>query len=201
MTLRRQGILFVISAPSGAGKTTLCNGLQHGPEFVYSISCTTRAKRPGEVDGEDYHFLSDEDFQQRLVRGEFIEHAQVHGRRYGTLRETLTGNLERGVDVLVDVDIQGAAAIRACKDSGILEALVDVFLMPPNLELLRHRLQKRATETPEQIELRLTNARAEMEHWREYRYAIVSGSVQEDLHHFNAIIDAERLRSRRFLLA
>lgn len=200
MNLRRKGILFVISAPSGAGKTTLCNGLQHGPEFVYSISCTTRAKRPGEVDGVDYFFLSEDDFKKRIASGDLLEHAQVHGKFYGTLRETVVDNLDRGIDVLLDIDFQGAAQVRACADTTIREALVDVFLMPPSFDMLRHRLEKRATESREQIELRLANARREIEHQREYRYTIISGSVQEDIENFNAIIAAERQRSRRLLI-
>jgi guanylate kinase len=201
MNIRRKGILFIISAPSGAGKTTLCNGLQHGPEFVFSVSCTTRAKRPGEVDGTDYFFLSEEEFKQRVARGDFIEHAQVHGKFYGTLRQTVVDNLDRGVDVLLDIDFQGAAQVRACADATIRDALVDVFLMPPSIELLRFRLQKRATESAEQIELRINNARREIEHQRDYRYTIISGSVQEDIENFNAIITAERQRSSRLVIS
>lgn len=200
MNIRRKGILFVISAPSGAGKTTLCNGLQHGPEFVFSVSCTTRAKRPGEVDGVDYFFLSEDDFKKRLDRGDFLENAQVHGKFYGTLRETVVDNLNRGIDMLLDIDFQGAAQVRACPDATIHDALVDVFLMPPSIDMLRHRLQKRATETAGQIELRLANARREIEHRSEYRYTIISGSVQEDIENFNAIIAAERQRSRRLVI-
>lgn len=200
MNIRRKGILFVISAPSGAGKTTLCNGLQHGPEFVFSVSCTTRAKRPGEVDGVDYFFLSEDDFKKRLERGDFLENAQVHGKFYGTLRETVVDNLNRGIDMLLDIDFQGAAQVRSCPDATIHDALVDVFLMPPSIDMLRHRLQKRATETAAQIELRLANARREIEHRREYRYTIISGSVQEDIENFNAIIAAERQRSRRLVI-
>jgi guanylate kinase len=197
VNIRRKGILFVISAPSGAGKTTLCNGLRQSAEFVFSVSCTTRPRRPGEVEGEDYYFLRAEEFEKRVQCGDFLEHAQVHGHRYGTLRATVVKNLEQGIDVLLDIDTQGAATIRATNDPAIQEALVDIFLMPPSFDELRHRLLRRATETPEQIETRLSNARREMPHWRDYRYTIVSGAVEEDLHHFRVIMGAERQLSRR----
>jgi guanylate kinase len=196
----RRGILFVVSAPSGAGKTTLCNALRQTPDFVYSVSCTTRAPRPGEIDGEDYTFLSKEEFERRVKAGEFLEHATVHGHRYGTLRATVLNHLNQGVDVLLDIDIQGAAAIRASSDKQINEALADVFIMPPSLDELRHRLAKRATESPEEVEIRLRNAAAEMKNWRLYRYSIISGSVEEDLQKFRAIMRAERYLSRRLLL-
>ena len=196
----RRGILFVVSAPSGAGKTTICNALRQTPDFVYSVSCTTRNPRPGEIEGEDYCFLTREEFARRVDAGEFLEHASVHGHHYGTLRSTVISHLNQGVDVLLDIDIQGAAAIRACTDPQIIDALADVFIMPPNREELRHRLLKRATETPEQIEVRLRNAAEEMKSWRLYRYAIISGSVEEDLGKFRAIMRAERYLSRRLLL-
>jgi guanylate kinase len=196
----RRGILFVVSAPSGAGKTTLCNALRQTKDFVYSVSCTTRSPRPGEIDGEDYTFLSKEEFARRVEAGEFLEYANVHGHSYGTLRSTVLNHLNQGVDVLLDIDIQGAAAIRACSDPQIIDALADVFIMPRSLDELRHRLIKRATETPEQIEVRLRNAAGEMKSWRLYRYSIISGSVEEDLEKFRAIMKAERYLSRRLLL-
>jgi len=196
----RRGILFVVSAPSGAGKTTLCNALRQTPDFVYSVSCTTRTPRPGEIDGEDYHFLSREDFERHVQAGEFLEHANVHGHSYGTLRSTVLKHLNQGVDVLLDIDIQGAASIRACTDRQIIDALADVFLMPPSLDELHHRLLRRGTETPEQMGIRLRNAAAEMKSWRLYKYSIISGSMEEDLQKFRAIMRAERYLSRRLLL-
>src|SRR3977135_3032479 len=112
----RTGILFVVSAPSGAGKTTLCDALRQTPNFVYSVSCTTRAPRAGEIDGEDYRFISDEDFRRRIAAKEFLEYAQVHEHFYGTLREPILANLKNGVDVLIDIDTQGAASIRNYQD-------------------------------------------------------------------------------------
>lgn len=195
----RTGILFVLSAPSGAGKTTLTTALRHKPDFVYSVSCTTRAPRPGEIDGEDYYFLGEEDFTARIAAGEFLEHALVHGRRYGTLKRTVTDQLRRGVDVLIDIDTQGAASIRACDDPFIQDALADVFIMPPSIAELRRRLLKRGTETPEQIEIRIANAAAEMARWRDYRYTLISGSMEEDIEKFRAVMRAERYLSRRLV--
>ncbi len=189
-----------MSAPSGAGKTTLCDALRQTPDFVYAVSCTTREPRAGEIAGEDYHFLSEADFQERVTAGEFLEYARVHEHYYGTLRAPIRADLENGVDVLIDVDTQGAASIRNYKDAFIRQALCDVFIMPPDLEELRRRLTKRGTETEEQIELRLINAAREMELWRDYRYTIISKSMEEDLLKFRHIMGAERYLSRRLVL-
>ena len=197
----RYGILFVVSAPSGAGKTTLCDALRQTPDFVYSVSCTTRAPRAGEIDGEDYHFISEPDFLARVTAGEFLEHAEVHGKYYGTLREPTLSNLQKGVDVLIDIDTQGAAAIRKFEDVFVRQALADVFIMPPDLEELRRRLTKRGTETGAQIEQRLQTAAREMELWRDYRYTIISQSIEEDLMKFRHIMGAERYLSSRMILA
>jgi guanylate kinase len=195
----RSGILFVVSAPSGAGKTTLVERIRQTPNLFYSVSCTTRAPRPGEIDGQDYWFLSDPDFRERIAKGDFLEHAHVHGDHYGTLREPVVTNLKGEKDVLIDIDTQGAAVIRNCGDPVILDALADVFIMPPDLEELRKRLLKRGTETMEQIDSRLTTASREMEHWRDYRYTIISGSVEEDLQRFRQIMEAESYLSRRLV--
>ena len=196
----RCGILFVVSAPSGAGKSTLLNALRPTAGFVYSVSCTTRPPRPGETDGEDYHFITRTEFQRRIIAGDFLEHAEVHGNFYGTLRSNVLAQLEAGTDVLIDIDTQGAASIRANGGALIHDSLVDVFIMPPSVEELRRRLLKRGTETPEQIEIRLGNATHEMEAWRDYRYTIITGSVEEDITKFRAIMRAERYLSRRLTL-
>ena len=128
-----------------------------------------------------------------------MEHAQVHGDHYGTLRQPIVTNLETGRDVLIDIDTQGAAVIRNCGDPLIRDALADVFIMPPNLEELRKRLLKRGTETAQQIDSRLDTAAREMEHWRDYRYTIISGSVEEDLQRFRQIMEAESYLSRRLI--
>lgn len=200
LEFRRRGILFVVSAPSGAGKSTLLNALRPGADFVYSVSCTTRAPRPGEIDGEDYHFLTPEDFAGRLAAGEFLESAEVHGNHYGTRRAVVIDQLAAGVDVLIDIDVQGARQIRADANAEIHASIADIFIMPPSGDELRRRLVKRGTETPGQIEVRLANAATEMEAWRDYRYTLVSGSVEEDLQKFRAIMRAERYLSRRLLV-
>ncbi len=198
--MNRSGILFLISAPSGGGKSTLLKLLSEKPDFTYSVSCTTRAPRPGEEDGRDYHFLSVAEFERRIAAGEFIEHAQVHGNFYGTLRRPILDSMDSGLDVMMDVDIQGAARIRADADARLQAALVDIFLMPPSLDEVRRRLLKRGTETPGQLEVRLRNAETEMAQWKNYRYTILSGTPMQDFENFRAIMQAERMRSSRMLV-
>ena len=197
MKFSRHGILFVISAPSGAGKTTVVQALRKTGNSFYSVSCTTRAPRGGEIDGVHYHFLSHADFLAKLEQGDFLERAQVHGDYYGTLREPVLSNLKNGVDVLIDIDTQGAATIRNSDDPIVRQALADIFIMPTEVEELRRRLMKRGTETEQQIESRLATAAREMELWRDYRYTIVSGSVEEDLENVRNIMSAETFLSRR----
>jgi guanylate kinase len=139
------------------------------------------------------------EFERRIAAGDFLEYARVHDHYYGTLRQSIVDHLREGVDVLVDIDVQGAATIRQSKDPFIQDSLVDIFIMPPSLDELRHRLQKRGTESPEQIEFRLENAATEMKCWREYKYTIISGSMEEDLTKFRAITRAERYLSRRII--
>jgi guanylate kinase len=191
----RLGVLLVVSGPSGTGKTTLCKRLCEEGQAIFSVSCTTRAPRPGEVDGKDYFFLSEEEFVARIGRGEFFEHANVFGRRYGTLKSFVTDNLKRGVDVLMDIDVQGAEQVRACDDALVRRCLAQVFVLPPSIEELRQRLAGRGTESAEAFELRVGKAVAEMEHWPLYDYALVSGSRDEDYARFKAILTALRMRS------
>jgi guanylate kinase len=192
----RHGILFILSAPSGAGKSSLLNAIRPNADFLFSVSCTTRPPRPGETDGVDYHFISREEFERRIDGGEFLEYAFVHGNYYGTLRENVMRELVAGRDVLLEIDVQGAATVRGHRGE-ITDSLADVFLMPPTFEVLRQRLLKRGTESPEQLELRLANAKREMEAWREYRYLIVSGTVEDDATNFLSIMRAERQVCRR----
>src|SRR5437660_389469 len=195
----RYGILFVLSAPSGAGKTTLVDALRQSSEFIYSVSWTTRPARAGEVEGEDYRFVAEEEFNARAKAGEFLEHATVHGHRYGTLLKPIVENLMNGRDVLIDIDTQGAASIRNSKDEFVRQALADIFIMPPDVDELRRRLTKRGTETIEQIEARLATAIREMESWPKYRYTIISRTTEEDLQKFRHIMNAERYLSRRLI--
>ncbi len=196
--LQRRGILCIVSGPSGSGKTTLCRALsQSDPLCDYAVSCTTRKPRTGEVDGKDYHFLTREDFEARTTRGELLEWAEVHGNLYGTLKSAVLDRIGRGEDVLMDIDVQGAELVRRNPDPVISGALIDIFILPPDREELEKRLSGRGTEDPEELALRLRNALEEMRHWRAYGYTIVSGSPEEDLRRFRAIIEGERCRTSR----
>ncbi len=197
MTLPQQrlGLLIVVSGPSGSGKTTLCRKAADAGEAIFSVSCTTRAPRSGEVDGKDYFFVSDAEFQAKIKAGELFEHAEVHGRWYGTLKSFVLENLKRGVDVFLDIDVQGAAQVRACDDEILRRCHLDIFILPPSVEELRSRLAGRGTEDAAAFELRMTNAIAEMEHWPEYDYTLVSSTREEDEASFRAILKAERMRT------
>lgn len=194
---QRTGILLVVSGPSGSGKTTLCRRLAGENEAHYSISCTTRSPRPGEIDGKDYHFLSREQFLTKRQNGEFLESAEVHGNLYGTLRSEVVRYLAVGRDVVMDLDVQGAGLVRKCEDSSIRTALVDLFVMPANEEELFKRLSGRGTDSAEVIELRMKNAIEETRHWPEYTYRLISGTQEEDYTRFKSLIVAERLRVSR----
>lgn len=165
--------------------------------MYYTISCTTRPQRPGEENGRDYFFLTEEEFTRRIGAGEFLEHAQVHGRRYGTLKSEVLPALRSGQDVIMDLDVQGAAQLRACADPDIRRALVDVFIMPAGLDDLRARLSGRRSESEEELDLRLRNALLEMQHWRHYTYTLISHTREADLAAFRSILQAERRRSER----
>ena len=194
---QRTGILLVVSGPSGSGKTTLCRRLAGENEAHYSISCTTRSPRPGEIDGKDYHFLSREQFLSKRQNGEFLESAEVHGNLYATLRSEVVQYLAVGRDVVMDLDVQGAELVRKCEDASIRAALVDLFVMPANEEELLKRLSGRGTDSAEVIELRMKNAIEETRHWSEYTYRLISGTQEEDYARFKSLIVAERLRVSR----
>ena len=187
----------MVSGPSGSGKTTLCRRLADEKEAHYSISCTTRLPRDGEIDGKDYHFLTTKDFQSRIDASEFLEHAKVHENYYGTLKTEVVNQLAVGIDVVMDIDVQGANQVRSCSDSQIKVALIDLFVMPPSEEELRSRLTGRGTDTEEIIALRMRNALEEMEHWPEYSYRLISATREEDYLNFKSLMVAERLRVSR----
>jgi guanylate kinase len=192
--------LLVVSAPSGAGKTTVCRGLLASqPGLARAITCTTRAPRAGEVGGRDYHFLQPEEFERRVRAGEFLEHAEVYGHRYGTLRAEARQRLEAGQDVLLTVDVQGVANVRTAAegDALIRAALVSVFLTTASLAELERRLRGRGTDSPETIQRRLAVARAELAQASRFDYLLVSGTVAEDRRRLEAIYVAENLRVGR----
>ncbi len=193
-------MLVVISAPSGAGKTTLCEQtLAARPNMTRAITCTTREPRPGEKDGVDYYFLDAGDFLKRVQAGNFLEHATVYGNSYGTLKSEVLGKLRSGKDVLLNVDVQGAAAIRAHaeEDAELKTALVTVFLTPPSMSILEVRLKKRGQDSPQIIAKRLSVAKQEIVQWKNFDYLIVSSSIAEDVRRLQAILDAEQMRQGR----
>ena len=197
---RTAPLLILISAPSGAGKTTLVNLLLAAqPLMTRAITCTTREPRPGEKDGVDYHFFAAEDFLRRLQAGNFIEHATVYGNSYGILKSELLGKLREGRDVLLNVDVQGAATIReqAASEPELRRALVTIFLTPPSLAVLAQRLKKRGADAAAVIQKRLAVARQEIAQWKNFDYLLISGSKQEDLRRALAIIESEKMRSAR----
>ena len=193
----RSGILYLVSGPSGSGKTTLCRRLSNEGEASYAISCTTRKPRDGEENGKDYFFLSIPEFQHKIASGELLEHAEVHGNFYGTLLSEVLNKLEAGVDVVMDIDVQGAALVRQSEHPIIQQSLVDIFIMPPNTEELRKRLTGRGTDSQDIIETRMRNSLDEMQHWPKYSFRIVSGSHEEDYTFFKALLHGERLRISR----
>ena len=193
----RSGILYLVSGPSGSGKSTLCRRLAAEGEAEFSVSCTTRQPRSGETHGKEYFFLTVAEFEEKVAAGDFLEHALVHGNHYGTLRSEVLGRLAAGIDVVMDIDVQGAAQVRACDDESIRLALVDLFVMPPDEEELASRLRGRGTDSDEVIELRLRNAIDEMHHWREYRYRLLSATPEEDYARFKSLLTGERMRVSR----
>ena len=193
-------LLVLISAPSGGGKTTVCSQLLAGrPGLTRAITCTTRAPRPGEKNDVDYYFLDPSDFQRRVQAGEFIEHATVFGHSYGLLRSELLDKLRRGRDVLLNVDVQGAATIgaQAQREPELQGALVTVFLTPPSLAVLAERLKKRAADAPAEIQKRLGIARKEIAQWSQFDYLLISTTIPEDLRRMLMIIEAEKMRVKR----
>jgi len=191
-----EGILFVLSAPSGGGKSTILKKVMADlPGLVFSVSHTTRPPRPGEKDGQDYHFVSREDFltiQQRDPSG-FLEWAEVHGNLYGTSREEVAQQLQIGRDVVLDIDVQGAMQVVKAVDS------VTVFITPPSLVELEQRLRGRGTESEENIALRLDNAKKELSQRDKYKYLVVNDQLSDAVESLRAVIIAERCRRQRSL--
>lgn len=186
-----RGVLVIVSSPSGAGKTTLTRRLleEFKGQLEFSVSYTTRPMRPGEVDGRDYHFVSTDKFEEMVERGEFAEHAYVHGNRYGTAEAPIESALAAGHDIIFDVDFQGGASLSSRWPNDSLK----IFILPPSVDALKSRLRQRATDSQEVIDRRLRKAREELEHYNEYEHLIVN----DDLERAYAILRAIYL-TRRF---
>ena len=200
----RTPFVLVLSAPSGGGKTTVGqNLLKQNPRLRRVITCTTRAPRAGEVDGVDYFFLTPEDFDARVKRGDFLEYANVFEKRYGTLKSEVIRPLGEGFDVLLIIDVQGAAAARRqfADDPALGNALVTIFMTPGSSAELTSRLHGRATETAEAMHKRLSQADQEVAQAPKFDYIVVSGTREEDLRKMQAIYDAEGLRQHRVHLS
>ncbi|MFO1488176.1 MAG: guanylate kinase [Verrucomicrobiota bacterium] len=193
-------LLIVISAPSGGGKTTLCDQLLAArSNMARAITCTTRPPRPGEKDGVHYYFLDAADFLRRVQAGNFLEHATVYGQSYGTLKTEVLNKLRQGKDVLLNIDVQGAASVReaALNDPELKRSLVTIFLTPPSLPILEARLRKRGTDAEPVIQKRLAVARQEVAQWKNFDYLILSEGIADDLQAAQAIVEAEKMKAQR----
>jgi guanylate kinase len=193
-------LLVLISAPSGGGKTTLCQQLLAArSQMTRAVTCTTRPPRAGERDGLDYYFLDAGSFLKRVQAGNFLEHATVYGNSYGILKAEVLGKLRQGKDVLLNVDVQGTATIRekAQEDAELKRALMSVFLTPPSMEIVERRLRTRGTDSEAVIQKRLSVARQEIAQWKNFDYLLLSSSIEEDLRRMLAIVEAEKMRSAR----
>ena len=191
--MERRGSLFVVSAPSGAGKTTLCKQLvSHVPGLKHSTSYTTRLARQGEMHGREYFFVDERYFQDLVERNEFVEWAQVYGHRYGTPRTAMVDMMDHGIDVLLEIDVQGARQIRKSFDDAVF-----VYILPPSIEALRVRLEQRGSDSAEEIQRRLQKVREEMWSYREYDYIVKNDDMTQALAGLEAIVLAERIRTKR----
>ena len=194
----KHGTIIVLSGPSGAGKSTLVGEvLKVMPELQFSISCTTRKPRGTEQHGVEYYFLTEEEFVQRIDAGEFVEHAQVHANRYGTLKSEVLERSRQGKDVILDIDVQGAMQIRkaAENDPELAAVLQFVFIAPPSYEILENRLRGRKTDSEEQIAIRLAAAKKEISFWRNYDYVVVNGDLKKAAEELEAVFHSFRLRT------
>lgn len=198
-----EGILFLLSAPSGAGKTTVCRRLLSANQNLARIvTCTTRAPREGETNGLDYHFLSREEFEDKANADAFLESAEVHGHRYGTLKSGVLQKVEGGQDALLNIDVQGAALLRrrAEAESWLHQCLVTVFLTPSSLAELERRLRKRGSEAEADVHKRLAAAKRELAASEAFDYLVISESMEEDCRRMQIILEAEKMRRRRMRL-
>ncbi|HYJ53108.1 MAG TPA: guanylate kinase [Allosphingosinicella sp.] len=190
---QRRGLLYVLSSPSGAGKSTIARMLMGRDEGVaMSVSATTRPIRPGETDGADYHFVDDAAFDEMVAKGAFLEWAHVFGHRYGTLKSEVMKVIEGGRDVLLDIDWQGTQQLKQVDPD-----IVRVFILPPSMEELERRLRNRATDSDEVVKRRMDRAAAEISHWAEYDYVLINNDAEKCCELVHNILKAERLKATR----
>jgi guanylate kinase len=190
---QRRGLLFVLSSPSGAGKSTIARMLLGTDDGIsMSVSATTRPRRPGEVDGRDYHFVSTERFEAMVAAGEFLEWAHVFGHRYGTLKSEVVKAIEGGRDVLLDIDWQGTQQLKQVDPD-----IVRVFILPPSLRELERRLTRRGTDSQDVIRQRMERAAAEISHWAEYDYVLINNDAEKCRDLVHTILKSERLKASR----
>ncbi len=188
-----KGIPFVISAPSGAGKTSICRQIRMLiPELAYSVSYTTREKRKGEKDGVDYFYISQETFKKMIDESKFLEWAEVYGNYYGTLKDYVSNKIEEGIDCLLDIDINGAKRLKEIFDNGVF-----VFILPPSAQELRSRLNKRKTEKSEQMNIRTEKALSEIRDFENYQYIVINDDISRAVEELKSIIISERCKMER----
>ena len=193
--MSKKGILVILSSPSGAGKTSIARALvEENKNFSFSVSATTRKSRPGEVNGREYHFLTVNEFEERIDNGQFLEHAKVFGNLYGTPLEPVMESINDGKDLIFDVDWQGGKQIRS---SSLSKFVISIFILPPSIKALQERLMKRAQDSSETVKDRMTKSIGEIMHWKEYDYVIVNNNFEQTLHEVKSIITSEKLRRVR----
>ena len=189
-----RGLVLIVSSPSGAGKTTICKKLiQDIENLSLSVSVTTRLKRQNEIDGKDYFFKSDEEFDKMVKEEKFLEHARVFGYSYGTLKSEINSKITNGINVIVDIDWQGTRQI----EEHIPDDIVKIFILPPSIKELEKRLGARATETQDSFKKRMSEARREISHYNEYDFIIINEDVQESVNKIKLILNSESLRRHR----
>ena len=195
LSLSKKGVLVILSSPSGAGKTSIARALvEENKNFLFSVSATTRKSRPGEVNGREYHFLTVDEFREKINDGQFLEHAKVFGNLYGTPLEPVMESINDGKDLIFDVDWQGGKQIRS---SSLSKFVVSIFILPPSIKALQERLMKRAQDSSETVKDRMTKSIGEIMHWNEYDYVIVNNNFEQTLYEVKSIITSEKLRRVR----
>ena len=195
LSLSEKGVLVILSSPSGAGKTSIARALvEENKNFLFSVSATTRKSRPGEVNGREYHFLTVNEFRERINEGQFLEHAKVFGNLYGTPLEPVMESINDGKDLIFDVDWQGGKQIRS---SSLSKFVISIFILPPSIKALQERLMKRAQDSSETVKDRMTKSIGEIMHWNEYDYVIVNDNFEQTLYEVKSIITSEKLRRVR----